>query len=188
MNRILKLLLFIIYLWFISDGLLGPLYAVYSEKIGGSVLDIAISWSIYMIVSGILHFIFGSLADKLNKVKEFLALGFLIATIGAIGYIFITDTIGLSIIQVILGIANALGSSTWDGLFSRNIKKNNHATMWSLYEGGYSILVGISAIIGGLIVLHAGWITLFIIMAILDAIGFCIIFIMNENAEYYMID
>jgi len=31
--------------WYFSEGLLGPLFAVFAERIGGDVLDIAWAWA-----------------------------------------------------------------------------------------------------------------------------------------------
>lgn len=40
MTRPVRLLLIASSLWYFSEGLLGPLFAVFSEQIGGDVLDI----------------------------------------------------------------------------------------------------------------------------------------------------
>ena len=65
-----KILLYSNNFWAFGEGMLGPLYAVFAEKIGGSILDISWAWSIYLIVTGALVIIIGKISDdRFSKEK-----------------------------------------------------------------------------------------------------------------------
>ena len=59
-----KLLLLASRLWYFSEGLLGPLLAVFSEQIGGEVLDITAAWATYLILSGLDYPVVGRLLNR----------------------------------------------------------------------------------------------------------------------------
>ena len=61
LSKVQITLLFASGLWFFGEGLLGPLFAVFSQKIGGDILDITWAWSVYLILSGTLYIVFGRL-------------------------------------------------------------------------------------------------------------------------------
>ena len=42
-------------LWYFGEGLFGPLFAVFAEKIGGDLLDITSAWALYLISTGIFY-------------------------------------------------------------------------------------------------------------------------------------
>lgn len=180
MRVMVKLLLVVAYMWVVADGFFGPLYALYAEKVGGDILETAGAWAAFMFVSGILHLVFGKIADKVNKAKPVMLFGYVLAAAGSIGYIFIVDSIGLFAVQIILGVANAMSSSTWDGLYSRNINKGNSVTMWSYVEGGYAIVTAGANILGGVIVAMYSWTVLFIVMAVTQALAAAIIYFVQE--------
>lgn len=49
--------------WYFGEGLFGPLLAVFTEQVGGDILDISWAWAAYLIVYGVLSIVFGKLAD-----------------------------------------------------------------------------------------------------------------------------
>lgn len=40
-------------LWYIGEGMFGPLLSVYTQRIGGDILDLTGAWSIYLLVTGL---------------------------------------------------------------------------------------------------------------------------------------
>ena len=56
----------------ISMGIIGPIYAIYFEKISGSLRDVGIIIGVYWIIVGILEIPFGILSDKVGKKKVFM--------------------------------------------------------------------------------------------------------------------
>ena len=76
MTRPLKLLLVASSLWYFSEGLLGPLFAVFSEQVGGDVLDITAAWATYLIVSGLAYPVVGKLLNRSRWKFRMIAVGY----------------------------------------------------------------------------------------------------------------
>ena len=78
LNAAQRLLLLASCCWFFGEGLLGPLFAVYAEKVGGDLLDITGAWATFLITSGVLYIVFGKLMDAeftvTNKPAFYIAL------------------------------------------------------------------------------------------------------------------
>lgn len=180
MRKPVQILLLIAYLWLIADGLLGPLYAIFAEKIGGDILETAGAYAAYSIVSGVLHLFFGKIADKTKKAKRVMLGGYVLAGVSTLGYLFVMDAIGLFIVQIMLGVANAMSSSTWDGIYSKNVKNENAVTAWSFVEGGYAIIYGLSLIAGGVIITIFSFEVVFVLMAIVFFVASMVIYFVQE--------
>ncbi len=76
MTRPIRLLLIASSLWYFSEGLLGPLFAVFSEQIGGDVLDITLAWAMYLIASGIAYLVVGRLLNRSRWKFRMIAVGY----------------------------------------------------------------------------------------------------------------
>jgi MFS family permease len=168
MRRELRILLLASMIANFGIGLLGPLYAIFVEKIGGDILSITSAWAIYAVVTGVLTIIIGRMEDrKLNK-RTMVFMGYLILAIGTLGYFFVENPAQLFIVQAILGIGAAVIEPAWDGLFSIFLDKGRESFEWSLWSGGISIALAMAALAGGFIVTFYGFKTLFIVMFVLE--------------------
>src|SRR3989344_2612686 len=67
LNRNLRLLLYSSNLWYLGEGMLGPLFAIFAGRIGGDILDITWAWATYLIVTGVLYILVGKLTDGSKK-------------------------------------------------------------------------------------------------------------------------
>ena len=69
-NKKIKILLYGSGIWYLGEGMLGPLFAVFAERIGGDVLEISWAWATYLIVAGLFYMLIGELTDtKYDKTK-----------------------------------------------------------------------------------------------------------------------
>src|SRR5712671_5068081 len=107
MNRYLQALLAGSYLWYFAAGLLGPLYTVFAQSIGGDLLDAAFAYSAYLIATGVFSMLFGALSDRCSKEAMMLA-GYSLNVIGTFSYLFVAAPHQLFATQVMLGVATAL--------------------------------------------------------------------------------
>ena len=64
LSRSAKILLFASSLWYFGEGLFGPLFAVFAEKVGGDIMDITWAWSLYLIVTGISYVAIGKIFNR----------------------------------------------------------------------------------------------------------------------------
>lgn len=118
MKSLKRILLITDAFYLISSGLLGPIYALYVEKIGGDLLDASITFSLFMLTAAVVVFLFARWEDKSKHQKKFVVLGYGIGALGTIGYIFVDSPFSLFLIQIILGLSVALKDPAYDALFS----------------------------------------------------------------------
>jgi len=171
MKPILRLLLTGSFIWYFGEGLLGPLYAVFAERVGGDILQITWAWAVYLIVGGVCSIYFARLADKKIDVRKVLMAGYALNTIGTFGYLLVDSPARLFIVQGILGLSSALATPTWDALYSKYEDKGKRVSQWGIADGGPDIITGVAVIIGGLIVNFYSFTALFIIMGTIQIIA-----------------
>jgi MFS family permease len=157
MNRYLKLLLLSSFFVNFSGGLLGPIYAIYVEKIGGDILLVGSSFAVFSIVTGLLTWFLASWEDHIKHKVNLLIYSRVLSVIGFVGYLIINEPIGLFIVQIIFGIATALGNPSFDALFSKHLDRGKETSEWGAWEAMFAIVGGISAILGSVIVYYAGF-------------------------------
>lgn len=172
MTREQKILLAGSNLWYLGEGMLGPLFAVFTQKIGGSILDLSWAWSLYLIVTGLLIAIVGHFSDKtwFDKTKV-MVLGYALNALCTFGYLFVTNTTGVLFLEVCLGIAAALSSPTWSSLFSQHEDEAQSGTAWGLAHGQAQLMSGVAVLIGGLLVQRFSFSALFLCMGIIQVIA-----------------
>ena len=175
MNKYLRLFILGTLIWWFGAGLLGPLYAVFVSDIGGDVLDIAGAHSIYLIIMGSFSIYVGKISDKYSKEKLLIS-GYFLSAVATFGYLLVDSPTKLFLLQGVLGIAAAIASPNWDSLFSEHLDKKHDGEEWGILEGSYSIIVGISIFIGGLILTSFGFKTLFVIMGSIQLTATIVIF------------
>ena len=169
-NKI-KILLYGGSIWYFGEGMLGPLFAVFSDRIGGDVLDITIAWATYLIVSGVLNILLGNLSDIRFSKEKLMVVGYGLNAVFTFGYLLVNDPFGLFIVQAGLGIASALATPTWYALLSEYTEKGRGGFTWGITHGSSEIIDGIAVIIGGLIVSMISFEALFLTMGMIQIIA-----------------
>jgi len=165
-----KILLITSLLTNFADNLIGSFYAVFVQKIGGSILDIGYTITVYSIATGLLIILVGKISDKWNK-KIITVWGLLFFAAGNFGYLFITHPYQLFVLQIVFAIGSACLAAPLSALFAKFIQKENEGLQWALDSGGSKIVVGIAVLIGTLIVSNFGFKVLFIIMGTIQLIA-----------------
>ncbi|HAL50231.1 MAG: Permease of the major facilitator superfamily [Candidatus Uhrbacteria bacterium GW2011_GWD2_41_121] len=167
MNNGYKILLSASILANFGDNLIGPFYAVFVEKIGGSILDMGFTVTVFGICTGILMIIIGKLSDKLNK-ELVTVFGYGFFALGSLSYLIISSPWQLFILQVIFAIGTACLSAPLIALFAKYVQKEKEGEQWGLESGGSFIAVGIASFIGTLIVSQWGFEILFFTMFVIQ--------------------
>ncbi len=170
LNKKEKILLYSSNLWYLGEGMLGPLFAVFAERIGGNILDISWAWATYLIVTGILIMFIGKISDRIGKEKLMVA-GYALNTIFTFSYLLISSPIHLFLVQAGLGVALALANPTWNALYAKYEDKKHDGYIWGLAQGESTLISGTAIIIGGLIVNYLSFTVLFLIMGIIQSIA-----------------
>jgi len=150
--------------------MLGPLIAVFTESVGGSILDISWAWAIFLIVAGLLQIVVGKISTSKNRAKIMLW-GYVLNALFTFTYIFVASPLHLFAVQFGLGIAAALATPTWEALYAKYEDKKQDTYEWGLAGGEGQIITGIAIIIGGLIVSSFSFNVLFVIMGAISTVA-----------------
>ncbi len=180
MNSAIRIFLVAETLLFFGVGMLGPIYAVFVEEIGGDILTAGASWSIFMILSGVGLIIAGRAVDKKGREKPFIIAGYLLEAMGFLGYVFVTTPLHLFAVQVILGISSAISYPSREAWFTKFLDKGKFGSQWATWEALYSITAGVASLVGAVIASVYGFKTMFVSMFV---ISMCALLIVTRIPE-----
>jgi MFS family permease len=166
----IRVLLYGSNIWYFGEGMLGPLFAVFTERIGGSILDISWAWATYLIFTGIFVVFVGKISDSRSKEKLMVA-GYALNALFTFAYLLVRSPVHLFIVQAGLGISAALVIPTWSALYSSSGSRSRKGYEWGLVAGEERILTAAGLIIGGFVASYFGFPTLFMIMGIVQVIA-----------------
>lgn len=155
-------------IWYLGEGLFGPLLAVFSENIGGTILDLSWAWASYLIFYGLLSILFGRISDTTFDKRKLMVFGYALNAFFTFGYLFVSNSTTLLLVQAGLGIAAAMATPTWNALFDESSDDTVGGTTWGLYEGMESIITGVTVVLGALVIHYYSFQALFIAMGIIQ--------------------
>jgi len=168
LNRTTRILLYGSSIWYLGEGMLGPILGVLTEKIGGNVLEISWIWATYLIATGIFTAFVGKLSDNKFSKEKLLVAGYALNALFTFGYLFASSTLRLLCVQVGLGIAAALATPTWDALYAKQNTRTDTGYIWGLAAGQTQLITGFAMILGGLIINYFSFNVLFITMGVIQ--------------------
>ena len=169
-NKKERTLLFANNLWYLSEGMLGPLFGIFCAKFQLSPLVISWVWALYLISVGVVVIGLGYISDFIYK-EKLLIVGYALQTILTFCYIFVTTKKQLALLQIGLGISGGLSTTTWYVLYARCEDKTHEGLTWGLANGLASIYTGIALLCGGLIIANSSFEVLFFVMGIIQLIA-----------------
>ena len=150
--NIRKILLLSDAFYLASGALLGPIYAVFVNKIGGDIIEAGGSFAVFMLTAGFVVFLLAIWEDKSKHKKKFVIAGYGIGVIGTAGYFFVNSSAVLFIVQALLGLSVALA--------------------WGEWEAVDYLALGIGAITGAFIAEKLGFQALFFMMLVMTMFSF----------------
>jgi len=166
-NKALRILLSTNALILISGAMLGPIYALFVEKVGGDLMDASIAGGLFALAAGLTTLFSGKLSDKVKENELIIVIGYIIMGVGFLLYIAVNSILFLFIVQVISGLGNAVYAPAFDAVYSKHLDGHKSGTQWGAWESMNYFSTAIGAIIGGAIVTLFGFNTLFVVMALL---------------------
>jgi MFS family permease len=165
-----RLLLRLSFLTTFAESMLVPIYAAFTETVGGSILDAGIAFATFSMATGLMVAFVGTRPRFQSHMKSFLILGFTVSATCDIAYIFVQNRWQLFAAQVIAGSATGLIEPAWDSLFTDDIEHSS-THHWSIWAGGTHLSAGTAALIGGVIVAYTSFTSLFVTMALIDVLA-----------------
>lgn len=172
-NKSLRLLLITNGIILLAAAMLGPIYALFVEKIGGDLLDAGLTGGIFALAAGTTTLIAGRYADKIKRSKIIMVIGYLFISGGFFLYTAVNSIWFLFIVQIIIGFGEAIYSPVFDALYSKHITKTKAGREWGTWEAMNYFTIAIGAAVGALIVTVFSFNVLFVIMGLL-ALGSCL--------------
>lgn len=171
MNKTLKILLWGSNLWYLGEGLLGPLVAIFAQNIGGSILDISWAWAVYLCCAGCMEMLVGKYSDAWLTKERWLVIGYVLNTFFTFCYAFVQTPGQLFVVEAGLGVAVALATPTWQALYAIHGTRKNAGQAWGLASGQARIMTGLATVMGGVIVQATSFRVLFMIMGSIQLIA-----------------
>ncbi len=152
MHRVIKILLLAALFANFAEGLYTPVYAAYVENMGGGLSDAGLSWSVNLIVFGILAMFLSRVETRSKRRAAYLFGGYVLSSVASVLFAVISTPIMLYFVQFLRGLSWAMISPVWDSFFSLYVDKKQATVEWGYYEGGWSIATGVGSAIGGVLV------------------------------------
>jgi predicted MFS family arabinose efflux permease len=171
MNSKARILLYADNLWYFGEGMLGPLFAVFSQRVGGDILDISIAWASYLIVAGVMIIIFGRISDRAISKEKLVIIGYSLNAALTFCYLLVASSMQLLIVQAGLGVAAALATPTWNALYTKYHDRKNSGYVWGLADGQAQIVTGLAIAVGGIIVSFFSFTLLFLVMGSVQVVA-----------------
>lgn len=178
LNKALKILLITNGLILLAGAMLGPIYALLVERIGGNLLNASLSWGVFALVAGVVTLISGKFSDKIKENELMVFAGYIIMAIGFFLYLFADSIAFLFVIQGIIGFGEAIYVPSFDAIYSKHLTKKREGGQWGVWEAIRHFSVFVGAVVGGFIAFKFGFNVLFITMGAISLIsGFYILFL-----------
>lgn len=181
LNKALRILMITNMLVLTAGAMLGPIYALFVEKIGGDLLEASFAGGIFALAAGITTILAGKYADKNKRNEWIIATGYGIMGIGFLMYMFVESIWFLFGIQILIGSAEAFYSPAFDSLYSKHLTPKKEGRQWGAYESLNYFSIAIGAVIGGIIATIFGFNALFIGMSGLCFLSAIYLFILKKG-------
>ncbi|MFA6252208.1 MAG: MFS transporter [Candidatus Paceibacterota bacterium] len=163
-NKQIKILLMTNGTILAATAMLGPIYARFVEKIGGSILDTSYAFCTYAFAAAITTLISGRYVDRLKENELVLVCGYIVMGLSFFGYMFVDSIWSLLLVQVLIGFGEAIYAPAFDALYSKHLDGRQAGREWGAWESIYYFMVSFGAITGGFLVVTFGFNAMFIIM------------------------
>ena len=149
-----------------AANFLGPLYAVFVERLHGDVLSISISWSIFLFSATFFGFLIARYGDKVEHKKKLLIAGYVIRAVVWILFIFVTNMWQLIILQIILGLGEAIGTPGFSAYFAEHLVDGEQVREYADWNIIGNLTTAVSTVMGGIVVHFAGFHVMFYLMSL----------------------
>jgi len=194
-NKIILILIKADFFFYSALGFVAPVFAVFlTDKLRDGSLEVAgFAAAIYWVVKSIAEIPIGRALDRIKGEKDdllFLVSGYLIVALVHFGYTQATLSWHIYILEFVYAIGIAIAAPGWAAMFTRHIDKGREGFEWSIEHVAYSIGMGITGALGGILVTRFGFNTVFILAGIIACFGALLPLIVfrdvNKRGNHYL--
>ncbi|RJR14862.1 MFS transporter [Candidatus Microgenomates bacterium] len=170
-NKPIRILLITNGLILIASAMLGPIYALFVERVGGSLLDASFAFGAYALAAGITTLTSGKVADKVKENELIVVFGYVVMACGFFGYMLVNSVWSLLLVQVIIGLGEAIYSPAFDAVYSKHLDGHKSGREWGAWESINYFTTAFGALFGGLLVTYLGFNAMFTSMGLLSLVS-----------------
>ncbi len=164
-NKTLRILFACNAIFVFAGNLLGPLYAVFVQGIKHDIPTISGSWAVYLVSTTIFMVLFTGIHDRGLHKKRLLVGAYLVRAVVWASYSMVNGLGFLLILQVVLGLGEAMGTPAFDAIFAEHLDRGKHLADYSEWQVVNNFVLAIGTFMGGLIVSNFGFKPLFLLMS-----------------------
>ncbi len=173
-NKTLRVLFACNAIFVFAGNLLGPLYAIFVQGINHDIPTISGSWAVYLVATSMFMFFLWCGGDRDLHKKNLLVGAYLVRAAVWFLYSMVNGLGFLLILQVALGLGEAMGTPAFDAIFAEHLDNGKHIADYSEWLLVSNLVLAVGTFAGGLIVANFGFQSLFLVMgglAILAAVS-----------------
>lgn len=171
-NKALKTLYLYNGIFVFAGGMFGPLYAIFVGGIDKSIFSVSLTWFAFLFSTTIFLLFVEKFGDSLEEKEYLLMGGFLIRALVWFLFPFVSTLFWLIIMQILLGLGEALGTPSYDAIFAEHLDKNKHVKEYTEWKLISNIVSSFAILLGGLLVNYVGFSILFFIMGMMALVSF----------------
>jgi len=108
-----------------AGATLGPIYALFAEDIGADLFTVSALVATLLVSRIIFNGVVKKFGDQIRAKEDLLLTDFLIRAVVWLSFVFVGNVTGLFIIQILLGIGEAMSSPAFNVLFAKALLHNS---------------------------------------------------------------
>lgn len=155
----------------VAGAMLGPIYAMFVEEVGGSLLDASYAFAIFATAAGITSILSGRISDKVKENTHIVVIGYGIMGVGFLGFLLVHTIWTLLVMEMVIGFGEAIYAPAFDSIYSKHLARHRFGRGWGMWEAMNYFTTAFGAIAGGVLVTLFGFNTIFVIMGLLCFMG-----------------
>lgn len=174
-NYSLRLLLMTNAMVLIGAAMFAPISAIFVDDIGGDILDASLAGTLFAGAACLTTILSGEYSDRVRENELIIVIGY---SIIGMGFLLLTITSSvwmLLIVQVIIGLGEAIYSPAYDAVYSKHLTPKLAGKQWGAWESMNYFTYAVGSLLGGVIVTKTSFDVLFLIMAIIIFVSAAII-------------
>lgn len=167
----------------VSEGVLLPIYALYVQQIGGTILDAAGAVAAYFVLQGVVEILVHRSAWSHRHRMVLMIGGWAVWLLGISTYLWVASVPMLFVAQILTGLGNAIANPAFDAELAQKADKKIIEYEYSVFEGLQDIAQGFAALLGGLVAYTFGFTVLIAVMIGTASISFALILLYKFRAH-----
>jgi predicted MFS family arabinose efflux permease len=183
-EKLLRYLLLASFIGTASEQMIMPIISIFTEKVGGSVLDAGIGYAIFSVATGIIIILTGKMKWFTDNTFLVVFLGFFICSLGDASFYLVHNLPTLYLVQATNGLAVGLLNPAWEAIYTKTMGDGEEHELWSLWGGGASISTGIAAFVGAALAKFFGFGPMFLCTAVVNIVAVYYSYLVFKARKY----